>query len=192
MHPFDLYLYPSTISRVPPRPGEVHCGRICSLPVPLNSEEHIKLHSSWNIALKIIRDLPHSTHFRFLETLSPVIHMESSLSGRYFGFCIGNFKKGKNARQWILALKKIVELCRWLLRGCGRCLKVSLKTHEPEKIPLVLMGPRLSVACAQTQEQGLPLAPAAFFSLLSFRSSYFSPRRGRVMKFTSGPQLLKW
>ena len=31
-------------------------------------------------------DLPHSTHTRFLESLSPVPHLDSVLFGRYIGF----------------------------------------------------------------------------------------------------------
>ena len=52
----------------------------------LNSEEHSKLNRSWNTAVKIIWDLPHPTHTRFLETLCPVPHLESVLTGRYIGF----------------------------------------------------------------------------------------------------------
>ena len=52
----------------------------------LNSMEHLKLNRSWNTALKIIWDLPHSSHTRFLEPLSPVHHLESVLTGRYIGF----------------------------------------------------------------------------------------------------------
>ena len=36
--------------------------------------------------MKIIWDLPHATHKRFLESLSPVPHLESVLTGRYIGF----------------------------------------------------------------------------------------------------------
>ena len=52
----------------------------------LNSEEHSKLNRSWNTAIKIIWDLPHSTHTRFLESLCPVPHLESVLHGRSIGF----------------------------------------------------------------------------------------------------------
>ena len=52
----------------------------------LNSEEHSKLNRSWNAAVKIIWDLPNPTHTRFLETLCPVPHLESVLTGRYIGF----------------------------------------------------------------------------------------------------------
>ena len=52
----------------------------------LASEEHHKLVRSWNTAVKIVWDLPHSTHTRFLESLSPVPHLDSVLFGRYIGF----------------------------------------------------------------------------------------------------------
>ena len=57
----------------------------------LNSEEHFRLNRAWNTATKIIRDLPHATHTRFLESFSPVPHLESVLAGRYIGF-IQNLK----------------------------------------------------------------------------------------------------
>ena len=36
--------------------------------------------------MKIIWELRHATHTRFLESLSPVPHLESVLTGRYLGF----------------------------------------------------------------------------------------------------------
>ena len=61
----------------------------------LNSEEHLKLTKSWNTAVKIIWDLPHPTHTRFLEHLSPVPHLESVLTGRYIGFAQNLSKSAK-------------------------------------------------------------------------------------------------
>ena len=52
----------------------------------IDCEEHLKLNRSWNTAVKIVWDLPHPTHTRFLESLSPVPHLESILAGRYIGF----------------------------------------------------------------------------------------------------------
>ena len=52
----------------------------------LFSDEHSKLNRSWNTAVKIIWDLPHPTHTRFLESLCPVPHLESVLTGRAIGF----------------------------------------------------------------------------------------------------------
>ena len=71
----------------------------------LNSEEHLKLNRSWNIAMKIIWDLPHSTHIRFLEPLSPVPHLESILSGRYIGFVNGLSRSAKPL------IKVLFKLC---------------------------------------------------------------------------------
>ena len=61
----------------------------------LNSEEHFKLNRSWNTTVKIVWDLPHPTHTRFLESLSPVPHLESILARRYIGFSQGLAKSAK-------------------------------------------------------------------------------------------------
>ena len=52
----------------------------------LNSAEHLQLNKSWNTAIKMIWELPHATHTKFVESLSPVPHLESVLAGRYIGF----------------------------------------------------------------------------------------------------------
>ena len=61
----------------------------------INSEEHLKLNRSWNSAVKMIWDLPPPTHTRYLESLSPVPHLEAVLTGRYIGF-IQNLMNSKN------------------------------------------------------------------------------------------------
>ena len=61
----------------------------------LNSAEHLQLNKSWNTAIKIIWDLPFATHTRFLESLSPVPHLESVLTGRYLGFVSSLLKTGQ-------------------------------------------------------------------------------------------------
>ena len=45
--------------------------------------------------MKIIWDLPHSTHTRFLEPLSPVPHLESILTARFIGFAQNLSKSAK-------------------------------------------------------------------------------------------------
>ena len=60
----------------------------------LGFDEHQKLNRAWNTAVKMIWDLPHPTHTRFLESLSPVPHLESVLHGRYIGF-LQNLGKSK-------------------------------------------------------------------------------------------------
>ena len=62
----------------------------------LASAEHLKLNRSWNAAVKMIWNLPHPTHTRFLESLSPVPHLESTLMSRYVGFS-GNLMKSKKS-----------------------------------------------------------------------------------------------
>ena len=62
----------------------------------LASEEHLKLNRSWNAAVKMIWNLPYATHTRFLESLSPVPHLESTLMSRYIGF-IDNLVKTKKS-----------------------------------------------------------------------------------------------
>ena len=52
----------------------------------LNSEDHLKLNRSWNTTVKMIFDLPFETHKRFVESLTPVPHLQSTLHGRYVGF----------------------------------------------------------------------------------------------------------
>ena len=60
----------------------------------LYSDEHSKLNRSWNTAVKIIWDLPHPTHTRFLESLCPVPHLEPVLTSRSIGF-LQNLKKSQ-------------------------------------------------------------------------------------------------
>ena len=62
----------------------------------LASEEHLKLNRSWNAAVKMIWNLPYATHTRFLESLSPAPHLESTLMSRYIGF-IDNLVKTKKS-----------------------------------------------------------------------------------------------
>jgi hypothetical protein len=62
----------------------------------LASAEHLKLNRSWNAAVKMIWNLPHPTHTRFLESLSPVPHLESTLMSRYVGFSDNLLKSKKS------------------------------------------------------------------------------------------------
>ena len=61
----------------------------------VNSVEYQKLIRSWNTAVKIIYDLPYSTHVRLLEPLSPVPRLESVLTSRYLGFVENLSKSAK-------------------------------------------------------------------------------------------------
>ena len=64
----------------------------------------MKLNRSWNAAVKMIWNLPHSTHTRFLESLTSVPHLESTLMSRYIGF-IDNLMKSKKS------LLKLIFTC---------------------------------------------------------------------------------
>jgi hypothetical protein len=77
--------------------------------------------------MTIIWELPHATHTRFLESLSPVPHLESVFIGRYLGFvqnlvltensvlglifssCQNNISSqtGQNIRYWMDKYKKL-------------------------------------------------------------------------------------
>ena len=48
----------------------------------------------------MIWDLPHPTHRRFLESLSPVPHLEAVITGRYIGF----LQSLKNSQKSLLTL----------------------------------------------------------------------------------------
>ena len=69
----------------------------------INTEEYRKLVRSWNITCKMIWDLPHPTHTRFLESLSPVPHLENVLHGRYLGFIQNLRKSNKSIVRLILS-----------------------------------------------------------------------------------------
>ena len=55
----------------------------------LNSEDYLKLCRSWNTIIRIIWGLPYNTHTRFVESLSPLPHLQSALASRYVGFIQG-------------------------------------------------------------------------------------------------------
>ena len=52
----------------------------------MNSDEYGKLTRSWNTTLKMVWNLPYATHKRFLESLTEVPHLQSTLHSRYAGF----------------------------------------------------------------------------------------------------------
>ena len=73
----------------------------------LDSEEHHKLCRSWNTAVKIVWDLPHATHSRFLEDLCPVPHLEQMLYARYIGFAHSLAKSGKNLLRLLFEISSL-------------------------------------------------------------------------------------
>ena len=91
----------------------------------LNSEEHFRLNRAWNTATKIIWDLPHATHTRFLESFSPVPHLESVLAGRYIGF-IQNLKTSDKP-----ALSLLFNSCKNNIASqTGNNLKYLMEKHN--------------------------------------------------------------
>jgi hypothetical protein len=71
----------------------------------LSSEEHQKLNRSWNTVIKMVWDLPFATHKRFLESMTSVPHLQSTLQGRYIGF-VENLRKSEKNQ-----LQVLVNLC---------------------------------------------------------------------------------
>ena len=91
----------------------------------INSQEFFMLTRSWNTATKIIWDLPYATHTRFLESFSPVPHLESVLTGRYIGF----IETLSSSYQPVLSI--LFKVCR---DNCssqtGNNIKYLMTTHE--------------------------------------------------------------
>ena len=54
-------------------------------------------------AVKMIWNLPYATHTRFLESLSPAPHLESTLMSRYIGFIDNLVKTKKNVLSLIFS-----------------------------------------------------------------------------------------
>ena len=104
----------------------------------LASDEHLKLNRSWNTAVKIIWDLPHPTHTRFLESLSPVPHLESVLLGRYIGF-IENLLLTKNN-----LLQLIFNSCSADLHSLtGQNLAYLLQKYKKPSFPALTADKRI-------------------------------------------------
>ena len=91
----------------------------------LASDEHLKLNRSWNVAVKMIWDLPHSTHTRFVEPLSPVPHLEAVLMSRYIGFVENLMKTQKSLLRLILN-----SCCADLSSQTGQNLEFLLKKYK--------------------------------------------------------------
>ena len=91
----------------------------------LASDEHLKLNRSWNVAVKMIWDLPHSTHTRFVEPLSPVPHLEAVLMSRYIGFVENLMKTKKSLLRLILN-----SCCADLSSQTGQNMEFLLKKYK--------------------------------------------------------------
>ena len=71
----------------------------------LKSEEYLELLKSWNTMVKILFDLPFQTHTRFIESLSKVTHLQSTLHGRFIGF-VNNLKNSVKPE-----INMLINLC---------------------------------------------------------------------------------
>ena len=93
--------------------------------------------------MKIIWELPHAPPTRFLESLSPVPHLESVLTGRYLGF-VGHLVTTNNA---VLGL--ICKTCQYNISSqteqnirylLDKHNKVALGDLVAERITLKKLG----------------------------------------------------
>ena len=95
----------------------------------LTSEEHLKLNRSWNTVIKILWDLPYATHKRYLESLTEVPHIQSTLHSRYLGF-ISNLNESKKPH-----LQMLFHLChRNHLSNTGRNISYLQDQYEAETL----------------------------------------------------------
>ena len=69
-------------------------------------QEDQKLVRSWNTTVKMIWDLPWETHKRFVESLTEVPHLQSTLHGRSVGF-LSNVRSSEKVQ-----LNVIFEICK--------------------------------------------------------------------------------
>ena len=95
----------------------------------LNSEEHLKLNRSWNTVIKILWNLPYATHKRFLESLTEVPHIQSTLHSRYIGF-ISNLNDSKKDH-----LQVLFNFCqRNQLSNTGRNIHYLEQQYEVDSL----------------------------------------------------------
>ena len=96
----------------------------------LDSGEHQKLNRSWNTAVKMIWNLPHSTQTGLLEDICPVPHLEQTLYDRHISFVQGLLQSKKNLIRLIFR-----NCCANLSSVMGRnidylCRKFSFRSSE--------------------------------------------------------------
>ena len=91
----------------------------------LKSEEHLKLNRSWNTTVKMVFNLPFETHKRFVESLTQVPHLQSTLHGRSIGFLNGLHQSVKPE------IKLLFSMCKNdNLSNTGQNINFLLKTYE--------------------------------------------------------------
>ena len=96
----------------------------------LKSDEFGRLTRSWNTVVKMVWDLPYATHKRFVESLTVVPHLQSTLHSRYVGFMKNLQNSGK------LQTTVMYNLCRNDLNSqTGQTIHLLLQSYEAEDIP---------------------------------------------------------
>ena len=100
----------------------------------LNSEEHLKLNRSWNTTVKLVFGLPFQTHKRYVESLTKVPHLQSTLHGRYIGF-IDNLKKSKKPE-----IKFLMDLCQHdQTSNIGQNIRFLMNTYKIDSLEQLLL-----------------------------------------------------
>ena len=86
----------------------------------------------------MIWDLPHPTHKRFLESMSPVPHLESVLTGRYIGF-VQSLLNSKKPLLKLLFSSSIADLSS----VTGQNVNFLLQRHSKPNFQALAQGKNL-------------------------------------------------
>ena len=99
----------------------------------LYSKEHQQLLRSWNTMVKIVWDLPYATHKRFVESLTEVPHLQTTLHSRYIGF-IKNLKDSTKAQ-----LQMLFSICQNnQFSNTGRNISELQNEYELESVETLI------------------------------------------------------
>ena len=95
--------------------------------------DYLKLTRSWNTVIKMVWNLPHATHTRFLDSLSPIPHLGSALEGKYIGF----LNALSNTQKPFLSL--LFNACKYdKFTVTGRNIETLMTTYEKRNLKLLL------------------------------------------------------
>ena len=72
----------------------------------LYSDNALRLYSSWNVAVRILFDVPRETHRYFIEPISRHYHIKTLLCSRFISFCDSLFCSSK------LSIRLLSNLCK--------------------------------------------------------------------------------
>ena len=91
----------------------------------LGADDHLKLNRSWNTVVKMVWDLPFAAHKRYVESLTEVPHLQSTLHGRYVGF-VENLQNSKK-----IHLQMLFNICKQdLSSNTGQNIAYLLSTYD--------------------------------------------------------------